>query len=336
MNAIAEAKALVRQWWAAFDAAPAADLHALAAAHLSPVFRWQGFAPVPDCTGAESFAETFLVPFRNAFPGYTRKVHLFCGGISNGTRDGTGDGALWIGATGYLSGHAVAPFEGIPAGENLRLRWAEFYRIEAGQIVQCQHLIDVVDWLEQRGRSPLPKPMGEPHIWPAPTAYDGDLQGASDPEEGAQSLALCRDLLFGGLNTFDGADLASMGMARFFHPNIKWYGPGGIGACLSLEEFTIRHQEPWLFAFPDRKVMDLDNLFAEDRVVACSSYPGVVASHGGPYQGVGPIGAQLRIHGIDFWLRTDTVFTENWVFVDFPHLFAQMGIDLLSRAKELT
>ena len=334
MNEIAAAKAQVRRWWAAIDAAPEAALAGLAAEHLAPDFHWQGFAPLPDCQGAEAFAAAFLIPFRKAFPDYSRQIHICCGGLSNGTREGTGDGALWVGATGYLLGKAQAAFAGLPAKGEVRLRWAEFYRIEAGRIVQCQHMIDMQDWLEQLGLSALPTSRGEAHVWPAPTAYDGDLRGDHDPTEAEKTLALCRDLLFGGLNTFDGEDLGTMGMARFFHPNIKWYGPGGIGACLSLAEFTTRHQEPWLAAFPDRKVMDLDNLFAEDRIVAASSYPGVLATHGGPYQGTPASGASLKIHGIDFWLRTGDVFTENWVFVDFPHLFQQMGVDLFVRAKE--
>ena len=41
-----------------------------------------------------------------------------------------------------------------------------------------------------------------------------------------------------------------MGMAGYFHNNLKWYGPGGIGACLSLREFETLHQAPWLRPFP--------------------------------------------------------------------------------------
>lgn len=41
-------------------------------------------------------------------------------------------------------------------------------------------------------------------------------------------------------------------------PDLQWYGPGGIGACPSFEEFENLHQRPWLVAFPDRQVQDLD------------------------------------------------------------------------------
>ena len=159
------------------------------------------------------------------------------------------------------------------------------------------------------------------------------LLDAQNGEETAQSMELGRALIFGGLNTFDESDLSSMGMARFFHPNIKWYGPGGIGACLSLAEFETLHQRPWLEAFPDRKVMHLESLFAEDRMVAASGPKGVVATHTGPYLGHPASTAHLEVSGLDFWLRTDGQFTENWVFVDMIHLFSQMGVDLFARAK---
>ena len=335
MTQIAEAKAVAAAYWAAVDAARTGALNGVADSHLDADFHWQGFAPFTELTGPKDFAESFLEPFRAAFPTYRRDTHLMCAGLSQGRQDGTGDGALWIGATGYLVGKQEAEFIGIPAwtGE-LRLRWAEFLRIKDGRIVQIQCLIDLIDWFEQIGRPVLPKPKGVPHVWPAATGYNGVLASDCDPQEGATTLDMGRAFIFGGLNKFDQSVLSSMGMARFFHPNVKWYGPGGIGACLSLQEFTDLHQAPWLAAFPDRQVQDLDNLFAEDRLLAGSSFPGVTATHTGPYQGVPATGNAISFNGIDFWLRQGDKFTENWVFVDFLHLFDQFGIDLLARMKE--
>ena len=49
---------------------------------------------------------------------------------------------------------------------------------------------------------------------------------------------------FGGLNTFARSELSSMGLAWFFHANTNWHGPGGIAACLSLQEFEDLHLRP--------------------------------------------------------------------------------------------
>ncbi|MEM9579581.1 MAG: ester cyclase [Pseudomonadota bacterium] len=334
MSDIAEAKALVRAFWEAVDTAPAGSLAKVAAQHLDAKFHWQGFAPLPQTRGPEEFAEVFLEPFRAAFPSYERQTHIFMAGVSNGRKDGQGDGALWVGATGYLTGRAAQDAFGIPAGTtDLRLRWSDFFRIEDGRIVQCQQLIDVIDWFEQIGRPVLPKPRGVAHVWPAPTGVEGCYWDAQDAGIGAATLELGRRFIFDGLNAFDENDLGSMGMDQFFHPNIKWYGPGGIGACFSHAEFTSLHQQPWLVAFPDREVQDLDNLFAESNMVAGSSFPGVIGHQTGPYQGVAATGAQVAFKGIDFWLRRGDQFVENWVFVDFIDMFAQMGVDLMERMK---
>lgn len=148
-----------------------------------------------------------------------------------------------------------------------------------------------------------------------------------------ETLDFSTAFIHGGLNRFDKSDLKSMGMARFFHPNLKWYGPGGIGGCLSLKEFEDMHQRPWLVAFPDRQVQDLDNLIAEDRPVGASSFPGVLATHTGPYQDTPATGNKIAFNGIDFWLKTDGQFTENWVFVDMIDVFNQFGVDLFARMR---
>ena len=231
-------------------------------------------------------------------------------------------------------GRAQSCVFGNPATDrDLRIRWGEFLRFDdQGNVTHAQTIWDFVDWFDQIGLSVLPRPRGALHVYPAPTAYDGVL---ADPQAGQASdmtRQLGRDLIFGGLNTFDESDLSSMGMARFFHPTIKWYGPGGIGACLSLSEFETLHQRPWLVAFPDRKVMHLESLFAEGRMLAASGPTGVIATHTGPYLGHPASGARIEVSGLDFWLRTDGKFTENWVFVDMIHLFQQMGVDLFARA----
>ena len=93
------------------------------------------------------------------------------------------------------------------------------------------------------------------------------------------------------------------------------------------------HQRPWLHAFPDRRVGDLDNLIAEGSFVGASSMPGVSLTHQGPYLGQKPSNNKCTVNGIDFWREDDGKFVENWVFVDMVNLFYQMGVDLLAMVK---
>ncbi|MEO0633511.1 MAG: ester cyclase [Pseudomonadota bacterium] len=317
--------------WAALD-----DDLSGAEPMLRAVEAWQGPAPFGLMGSGAEVVATMFAPLRAALPDLRRQVHLFLGGASAAHENGGPDGTAWVAGTGYYTGRAVAEVFGIPTTDTpLRIRWGEFLRFDAaGQIVQAQTIWDLVDWFEQIGRPVLPPPRGAAHVYPAPTGYDGVLRGAQDADAAEKTLTLGRGLIFGGLNSFDESDLSSMGIARFFHPNIKWYGPGGIGACLSLTEFEELHQKPWLIAFPDRKVLHLESLFAEDRLLAASGPCGVVATHTGPYLGHAASGARIEVSGLDFWLRDGSRFTENWVFVDMIHLFAQMGIDLFARMKD--
>ncbi|WP_300036172.1 ester cyclase [uncultured Roseobacter sp.] len=314
--------------WSLLDRDPAAALSMLE--HLS---HWQGPEPFGRMNTAAEVTETVFAPLREAIPDLARETHILMGGQSSAHESGEGDGAWWVAGTGYYTGGAAKPAFGIPAtGHDLRIRWGEFLCFDAGgAIIRAQTIWDFVDWFDQIGLPVLPAPRGAAHVYPAPTAYDGVLTGHQNLDETRQTLAFGRNFIFGGLNSFDENDLSSMGMARFFHPNVKWYGPGGIGACMSLKEFEVYHQQPWLIAFPDRKVMHLESLFAEDRLLAASGPMGVVGSHGGTYLGHAATGSPIEVSGLDFWLRTGGQFTENWVFVDMVHLFAQMGVDLFAR-----
>jgi len=166
-------------------------------------------------------------------------------------------------------------------------------------------------------------------------AKDGILLGAQDAAESRYSLEHIRKFIFDGLNNYDQSELESMAMADFFHPEVKWYGPGGIGACLNFNEFETLHQQPWLHAFPDRSVQNLDALFAEGKFSGAPGWAGVKATHTGEYLGCPATGKPLVINGLDYWKREGERYVENWVFVDMIHLFRQLGVDLFARLDQL-
>ena len=322
-------------FWKALDAHRSAPSDILSL--LDGDLRWDGFAPFPNTHTATEFIDTFVTPFYNAFGQVERETHILMGGVSNGRADGSADGRHWVGATGYLNASQFHDLDVIPARQiPLRLRWGEFLEFDpAGKITRIQTIIDVIDWLEQIGLSPLPTPKGTAHVYPSPTGCDGFLIQEQNDAQSAKLLDYARDFIFGGLNGFDQSDLKSMGMADYFHPNLKWYGPGGIGACLSFKEFEDLHQRPWLIAFPDRSVGDLDNLIAEGSFVGASSMPGVTLTHTVTYLGHVAANKRCGVNGIDFWREENGKFVENWVFVDMIHLFDQMGLDLLERVKHM-
>ena len=328
-------KARVLAYWQAVDDASADQMASVVQEHLPAHFYYKGPAPIGELSGPALLAEQMLAPLKQAIPDLQRQTHLFLGGQSVDHVGDEAKDAFWVCGTGYFTGTAHGSFLGIPASERaLRIRWSEFIRFDGDEMVESQVILDFVDWFDQIGLPVLPRSRGASHVYPAATGFDGVLLQPQDEESTAQTLILGQGLLYGGLNGFDENDLSSMGMVDYFHPNLKWYGPGGIGACLSFKEFEQMHQQPWLVAFPDRKIVGLESLFAEGQLLAASGVAGVTATHTGPYLGEQASGASLEVSGIDFWLRQDGQFTENWVFVDMIDLFAQMGIDLFARMAE--
>lgn len=330
MSIHAQNKALIAQFWERLDA-PALDTSTQELfADQAP---YNAMEPIGTITGGQAFMDLLWAPLRSSLSEFRRETHMMLAGRSYAQEDANICEGDWVGSTGYFHGLHSAEFLGIPAAnQQVKIRWGEFLKIENGQIVDAQFQLDLIDWCDQIGTPLLPKSRGAPFVYPAPTGEDG-AKIKSDEIETAKTLQLGRDLIYGGLNTFDEENLASMGMAQYFHPNLKWYGPGGINACLSFKEFEDLHQAPWLVAFPDRKVANLESLFAEGPFVAGSGIAGVVAKHSGPYLGHAPKGGTLNISGLDFWLRKDDQFIENWVFVDMIKLFREMGYDLLGQVR---
>jgi len=298
---------------------------------------FHGPQPIGDMAGVGAYIDDYLAPLLHSFPDLRRDTFIFFGGESNGRRDGdvSLDGAHWVTGTGNLHGTFQNDFLGIAAtGKPVSIRWGDFTRIVDGQVAEVFFLIDLVDLMEQAGFDVLPPARGHPGVYPPPAAGDGLIHDAQPPDVTAYSLDHIRSFIFDGLNAFDQSDLKSMAMSDWFHPDLTWYGPGGIGACLSFQEFEDLHQAPWLVAYPDRQVQDLDALFAEGFYSAAPGWAGVKATHTGPYLDAPATGNSIEFNGIDWWKRDGEVYIENWVFVDMVHLFGQFGIDLFARMGE--
>jgi len=239
---------------------------------------------------------------------------------------------MWVSGTGCFQATFAHDYLTIPAnGKKVQIRWGEFCRVEDGKIVEIYCLLDLVDLMQQIGFYVLPPSKGADGIYPPPQANDGILLEAQDDETSAYSLDHIRRFIFDGLNSYDQSELGSMGMADYFHSNVQWYGPGGIGACRSFQEFEDLHQKPWLVAYPDRQVQNLDALLAEGCYSGAPGWAGVKATHTGPYLDCPATGNVIEFNGLDWWKREGEQYVENWVFVDMIHLFRQFGVDLFER-----
>lgn len=325
-------KMLVAEFWRELEGANCTDLNSLVSQYLSADSSWHGPDPINQLVGPDEFVSGYWQPLLAAFPDLTRQTHILMGGKSSGRIDGEGDGRMWVGGTGFFNATFEKDYLKIPAsGEAVSIRWGEFCCVEDGKIVQTYLLLDFVDLMQQAGFNVLPPSNGIDGVYPPPRAGDGIMLDEQDSATSNYTLDHIRRFIFEGLNSYDQSELKSMGMADYFHPDVKWYGPGGIGACLSFKEFEDNHQRHWLHAYPDRSVQNLDALIAEGPYSGAPGWAGVKATHTGKYLDCEATGRPIEFNGLDFWKLEDDVYTENWVFVDMIHLYRQFGVDLFDR-----
>ncbi|MCP4424242.1 MAG: ester cyclase, partial [Chloroflexi bacterium] len=309
-------KHLVWDFWQALEGAEPANFAAVAATVMVEDVAIHGPDPINELAGIADFVAGYWQPLLQSFPDLRRQTHLFMGGRSNGRIDGdiTQDGNMWVSGTGYFSGTFTQDYLTIPAtGKEVNIRWGEFCRLEQGKIVEIYFLLDLIDLMQQAGFQVLPPSRGRDGLYPPPSVNDGLMLDMQDEQESAYSLDHIRRFIFDGLNKYDQSELESMGMADFFQANVQWYGPGGIGACLSLKEFEDFHQQPWLIAYPDRLVQDLDALIAEGSYSGAPGWAGVKATHTGPYLDVPTTNKPVEFNGLDWWKRKGEMYVENWV-----------------------
>ena len=325
-------KQLVWEFWQSLQTSDDRPIEAVVRQCMSENNAWHGPDPINHLHDVDAFISNYWQPLLHSFPDLKRQTHIFIGGHSNGRADGSNDGRMWVGGTGVFNATFANDYLTIPASnEAVNIRWGEFCRIEQDKIVETYVLLDLIDLMQQAGFQVLPPNRGVDGVYPPPRARDGILLEAQDEQTSAHTLEHIRRFIFDALNSYDQSALKSMGIADFFHCNVQWYGPGGVGACRSLQEFEENHQRHWLRAYPDRQVQDLDALIAEGNYSGAPGWAGVKATHTGDYLDASATNEAVEFNGLDFWKLENDRYIENWVFVDMIHLFRQFGIDLFAR-----
>ena len=333
-TSLASAKSIV---WAAMQALPgnttgkptATSAAPALAQYFSPDCAWEVFHPINALHGTAQIDAQFWQPLLRALPNLERRTDLFFAGEFDGRF--VGGAGTWVTAHGYLCGTFVADWLGIPAtGDTVYIRIGEFYRVVGDRIVEARVLLDLVDVMRQAGYHVLPKSSGLDLLVPGPQTYDGLLHAAQDAAATQASMD-CLDRMIGGLKSFNQKDLKSMGMHAFWHPEMMWYGPCGIGTSRQVEGFQKHHQKPFLHAFPDRQGGNHRCRISEGHYIGSTGWPSVYATHKGDYLGAPACNQPIHMRVADWWRREGDVLRENWVMIDLPDLLLQMGVDLFAR-----
>jgi predicted ester cyclase len=324
--------------WALMQRLPGPNATAACRELLASDAAWVVSHPVNALTGPDAIADGFYAPLLAALPDLERRTDLFFAGhwtghVKTPAGEAVGGEGDWVTCTGHYVGHFRAPLFGIPPNQQpVWLRFGEFYRVVNGRVVEARILLDLIDLARQVGIQLLPPSPGRDVTVPGPRTQDGLLLTDSDAAEGQACLDLVMAMI-GGLGTYDKNDLASMGMRRFWHPNMMWYGPCGIGTTRAITGFEQHHQAPFLRAIPDRKGGHHRARFGEGAYAASTGWPSIHATHTGPYLGVPATGRAVTMRVMDWWRAEDGLLVENWVLLDLPHFFLQLDVDLLADAR---
>ena len=116
-------------------------------------------------------------------------------------------------------------------------------------------------------------------------------------------------------------------IGEFFAGGFVWRGNTGCGVKNGLREFQDNWQRPFQVAFSDKVCIDEARLFMGEWAAAFGRQEAI---HSGPFMGIAPTGKRVEIRYMDFWKVENGKITENWVMVDFPHVLAQLGVDVFN------
>lgn len=284
--------------------------------------RYFGPEPIGALLGRDAVLAEVVDPIVAAMPDAHIEPYVFLGGAW--------EGQIWVATTGNIIGTMRAPWLGMSAvDKTMHLRFGTFYRVEGESVVEVRELFDVVGFASQAGIELLPPFPARSDLPAGPSRANGLCRQAQDPLATAKTRTLV-DAMLSGCNELEGSDLASMGMDRFWHDDMVWYGPWGIGSTHGFDEFQQWAQGPSVDSFPDRRGGFHQARIADGLTAAFTGWPSLRGTFDGePFRGFEPTNGPIGQNIMDFYVRRGERLLENWVLIDLIDFGLQCGVDLL-------
>lgn len=288
--------------------------------------------PFGDLTGPDALFETCYAPLLEAMPDLERRDWIVMGGPDE-------QGADWVGCGGHYVGTFVAPWLEIPpTGHLTHMRFHEFYRFEAGRVVEVQAIWDIPEVMMQARAWPMAPSLGREFCVPGPMTQDGIVPGPRDAERSQASQRHVVEMLEHMVRHPAQGGPEVMDLPRFWHERMNWYGPAGIGSARGVAGFRNWHQIPFLRAMPDRgqHAGEVTHHFLGDGAyVGVTGWPNMIqtVSRDG-WLGIAPAGQKISLRSLDFWRLEKGRIRENWVLVDLLDVYRQLGVDVFARLRE--
>ncbi|MYD08421.1 MAG: ester cyclase [Chloroflexi bacterium] len=307
---------IIHAHWTALNESDPGRVPGLVDAATRADIAWHGPAPYNDIHGVDALVEQFWQPLLRAFPDLQRNTDVL---IAGAYRDQN-----WVSGSGYFTGTFVNDWNGIAAtGEKTMIRFGEIMALEAGKVVKTYLLLDFLDVMQQGGFQ-----LG----WPAPAIEglrpkvkigSGVLRTEQDPVETRKTLLLVEAMLFGLVRK-------DQPMALYWHPDMIWNSPSGVGSARSLAEFLDKVHEVFLNGLSGTWAGSHNARYAEGRFAVSTGWPSLVAVHDGDFLSIPASGNTLCWRIMDFWERSEDLLTTNWVHIDMINIFKQMGVDVFA------
>jgi len=270
-------------------------------------------------------------PLAEAIPDLERRTTILVDGRTDA-------GVRLVGVCGYYTGAFRRPWLGIPAnGQQVTMRFHEFFRIGSEGVEEIQAVWDIPEIMLQARAWPMAPALRRAWNVPSPMTQDGLRRAPAADGESERSATIVGEMLE-AMGKHPREPATAMRLEEFWHPKMSWYGPAAIGMCRGIEGFRNGHQIPFLRALPDRKGrVSGGHFFAEGPYVAFTGWPGMnMTVSGDGWLGINPTGQKITMRSLDFWRVENGLIRENWVLVDMLHVWHQLGVDVLARAREMT
>jgi len=261
--------------------------------------------------------------YRRSFPTTGFSQMLFFGDDTHAT------------TTTYGNAHWVHDLFGIPAPKEWTyFRVTDFYRIRKtgpgeGLVHYNFMMIDFADLFRRVGRPVLP-PAALPEGLVLTAATNDGVPAPLSVVVAHRDSVAPRAAAVGALSEGWAGESTS---AKWWHNDLTFYGPGGIGVARGTEEYQTHVLEPYRAAFTNRTVRT-DMLFCEGNY--CAAFGVLWGQHTGTWLGQH---ASHRMIGVRFamhWRVVNGLIQEGWAIFDIPGFFSQLGLDFFALARAAT
>lgn len=305
---------IIHALWTGLNKSDPGQIPDLITAATHANIAWHGPEPYKDIQGAEALIQQFWQPLLRSFPDLQRHTDVLLAGAYRDQH--------WVSGSGHFSGTFVKDWNSIAAtGEKTMIRFGEIMSLDGGRIVKTYLLLDLIDVMQQGGFRLGWKAPASEGLRPKVKIGSGVLQGEQDPAETRQTLRLVEAMLFGLVRK-------DQPMSLYWHPDMFWNSPSGVGTARSLAEFLDKVHTVFLNGLTGTWDGSHNARYAEGRFAVSTGWPSLVAVHDGDFLSVPASGNTLRWRIMDFWERNDDLLTSNWVHIDMIDIFKQMGVDV--------